>query len=553
MAPLADESPDAPSNRRRHLDPEHAKALFEGRESHAHRSPDVGELVASLRGGGGRSGHTVEASWRDGTHRVALPAADCVNAYFAWKRERQLLDYQDLIQLAVLAIEADPHLDLPMDVVLADEFQDTDPLQYRLLEAWRQRPGRDPAPLYCVGDERQLIYGWRGVDVATIRDLGTRTTMQRRELTVNFRSTTPILEVANRSLGSAAGPGGSTLRAAGGRTGERVDAHEFADANLEALWHAERILWLLTEEKVPPSDIAVLARTGGALNLLDTQLTRHSIPYHVVAAKKFAEREEIRDAAGWFRMITNPGDDPAVERSFERLEGVGKRTIERLRSLAGEHGTGSFAALPHLRTLRGIQHRTAEAADWLRIKVVELADALDARPRPEKFMHRLLHETGIWDRATRDLESADPDRRAIAEGRRARLEDLIHIAAGQRDLLDLNDLLVVEDIGGRDDDPGGERVTLSTVHGAKGLEWPIVSILAVEEDVLPLVSSQSDPDALEEERRIFHVAATRAARELTITWSLRRRGNVAWPSSFLKDVLAHMTFERHAWPERDAA
>lgn len=525
-----------PPGSHHHLDPEHAKGIQEALDAHACSDPDPDVLADNLDS---EHDEPVIVQYRlkqSILNPITKPVSAVIRNYTACKRRNRLVDYNDLISLAVLALRRDPHLIPRYEAVLCDEYQDTNLLQEEFLQLLR---GSHHAPLTCVGDDAQLLYTWRGAAIENILGLPDRIDCRVLSLTQNFRSPQPILDVANVTLQANVRQRKTVLQAHPRHVSPApVVCHVFPHSAAEADWIVDDIRRHL-DGGGKPGDCAVLARTQMVLNPIDHRLARLGIPYRVTAGRQFAQRGEIRDAAAWINLLVNPADNAACERALQRpRRGIGKASIEKLRDTAAARRSPMIHVIPNLVQRDAIKGSAARGATEAYKLFLELSELADQRPKPHRLLTVLLERTGLEAAIRQFIDSDDPDERQLAEERKERFDQLVELAHDHTTIIELAEHLAIADTSV--DAPTGETVTLSTVHAAKGREWPRVHIPACEEGTLPTAN-----DNLEEERRILYVAITRAQQRLTLSRCLRRREAPVEPSRFLTEIAATVTVDEH--------
>ena len=539
------------------LPDEDARKLARHREAFLREEPspeafaealDIDDVTVELKTPG-RRGHNAKVMPRD--------AGEVMRRYEHKKRRMNVLDYNDLICIAVRALEYEPRLAPSYEAVLADEYQDTDAAQDRMLQALRANPrGTHQATLWAVGDPDQLIFAWRGARVENILGLSKRAQARQCTLTENFRSPKPILDAANAALDA------NRNRVKKKLTSKietpptpTIWGEEWQSAHDEAKAVVERIRESMKGNGRKPGDFAVLARTGRALSLTDNELARARIPYRVVAGRQFAARAEIRDVAAWMRTLLNPRDDAATEQCLLRRKrsGFGNRSAEIIREAAETEGTTMMDMAAEMASRGALNQKATDHAHATHAVYRDLLGLLDRRVDTRQMVSEIIERSGIGDDAREGLKSEDPDERDIAKGRVKRLDDLRQIAADHPSLRSLSEQLALAEQ--KMDNPTGESVTLSTIHQAKGLEWPEVNIIALEEGLFPSTSRRTAGDEkLEEERRCLHVAITRAQKRCTLSWSRWRHESAAQRSPFIEELGATIkvrVHERRRREERD--
>ena len=316
---------------------------------------------------------------------------------------------------------------------------------------------------------------------------------------------------------------------------------------------ADYIEQCLTTRKIPAGAFCVLARTARAFALVDAALARRRIAYRVVAGRRFADRQEVRDIAAWVRVLMNPDDDIAIERVLTRPKrGIGPATIEKIRGVR-EGGKMSWLDATTASCELGIIKGQALAGlQEVRDIALRLVALTDRRCTPNELVSAILRETGIHDKLRREAKDDDAADAATAKARLEHLEMLQDIAHEHTTIAGFADHLAVSDTA--QDAPDAESVTVSTVHAAKGLEWSCVIFVGFEKGIIPHTrgegpegGSESKPGSaeLEEERRIAHVGMTRAMDRLIVTYAKRRRGSESEASPFVSEIRSTVDFYEH--------
>ena len=434
--------------------------------------------------------------------------------------------------------------------ILVDEYQDTNAAQNSIiLQLCGER-----ANICVVGDADQSIYRFRGADISNIRQLETKLAdIKTVMLEENYRSTQNILDAANKVIAYNPHRAGKVLRAhrqtAGG--GRKVLAYAAGSDRDEAYWVADKIASALQNDPgLTADDFAVLYRTNNQSVLMEDTLARFDIPHKVVGGISFFERMEIRDAIAYVRAVVNPRDQQSIARAVNTPKrGVGGKTIAKL---------AAFAAFEHLPF--GEALRMAEAAG-VSVKArkgigefVALCDSVRSSFSlgPAAVLNLLLEESGYLGDLRRQAEQ-ELELHAISEaqGRLENLQQLVDLAEGYETVEDFVDFTALvtrnDDAGIGDAGMGGgfsymedHRVSLMTVHAAKGLEFPFVFVIGLEEGVFPHKLSMEEPEEMEEERRLAYVAMTRAKDQLMLSWSASRMnfGEMSYnmPSRFLDEA-----------------
>jgi DNA helicase II / ATP-dependent DNA helicase PcrA len=441
--------------------------------------------------------------------------------------------------------------------VLVDEYQDTNRVQYRLLQLLCTEHGN----LFVVGDDFQSIYSFRHADIRNIlefeRDFPDTTAVKLEQ---NYRSTQTILDAANGVIANNRGQKPKHLWTDAGR-GEPVAIVELEDEHAEARYVASEVERLVTDEGVPRDEIAVFYRVNAQSRVLEDTLVRFEIPYQVIGGTKFYERAEIKDAIAYLSLITNPAD--AV--SFARIvnsprRGIGQTTQGRLLSHANTTGQDIWevfsqpeqapglgaAALKAVRrfaeTMRGLRERAMGGLAPLGAASGD-ASRGDGAGSVAELLEAVLTDSGY-------LDALQAERTIEAEGRVENLQELIGVAGefdanreleGEGEVGPLEEFLAQIALYTDQDALRAEEslCTLMTLHNAKGLEYEAVFMIGCEEGVFPHMRSLEEGN-LEEERRLCYVGVTRAKQRLWMTFARRRslhggRGHNL-PSRFLREI-----------------
>ena len=462
----------------------------------------------------------------------SLDAQAFGDAYDGVLRRADAFDFGDLILRPAELLELDPELAATYRArwrwLLVDEFQDTNPAQYRLLRQLAP-PG---ANLFVVGDDDQSIYGWRGADVENILRFPEAFGCEPLRLEQNYRSDGNILRAANEIIGHNTRRLGKSLWTERGE-GMRLDVHTAADGRSEARWVAARAAALCRDEGFSPSDIAVLMRANHLAADLEIALAGERLGFVVLRGRAFYERASVKDALAYARLLHNERTDAAFQRAVAvPPRGVGARSLENLRTLAAELGCSLTEAVDTAIERKVVK---GKAATGLRAFVDALDTARHAGLTPSQTLKTVLVECGVI---------APPESEDYAD-RDEHIETLlVAINEYERDAPepDLGEFLEQVALIGDTDAPelgAGGAVSLMTVHAAKGLEYPVVFVMGLEEGLFPHQRS-IETDDVEEERRLCYVAFTRAERRLLLSLARARRTfreiRYPRPSRFLSEL-----------------
>jgi DNA helicase-2/ATP-dependent DNA helicase PcrA len=458
------------------------------------------------------------------------------------------LDFDDLILKTVQLLEQNEEVRARYSQrfrhVMVDEFQDTNPLQLvlvKLLSSWHGN-------LFVVGDDDQSIYSWRGARIENMLQFDEFFPgAQTFRLEQNYRSTGFILTAANEVIAHNKRRKGKNLWTSGG-DGDLLVEEEFVDDEDEA---ARLVDIVRTEVSggLTRGDVTVLYRTNAQSRVLEDALRRAHLPYQIVGSLHFYDRKEVRDLMAYLKLVANPADQIAALRVINvPKRKIGNTTVERLQRLAAQEDL----TLGEAAAREGLLEREIASAACRRVR--EFFDqvarwrmrAVEGTPVHELIM-AIMKDIGYDGH----LQADDPE---TAGTRSENVAELINAAGSFHDSsgggsLDqfLEQVALVSDPDTIQDDEGVVR--LMTIHTAKGLEFPVVVIAGCEDDILPHINSHDDDNSLEEERRLFYVALTRAEKRVYLLHAARRRRFGTWqdslPSRFLPEIPDDLVERRH--------
>ncbi len=410
-----------------------------------------------------------------------------------------------------------------------DEYQDTNRIQYMLLRHLASHHRN----LFVVGDDDQSIYAFRGADIRNIlefeRDFPGATVIR---LEKNYRSTRKILQAASTLISHNIHRKGKTLWT-DNPEGEKIPIYETWDEREEA----ERVADLIYSSSRPPSDFLVLYRTNAQSRALEEALRKYGIPYTIVGGIKFYERKEIKDLLAYLRVILNPRDDVSLTRIINvPPRGIGKTSLERFQELASRNGLSLYEAFRYSAEIPGLRKTTKTKLEEFLALIDEFREKLGELDAYE-ILSEVINRTDYMDYIS------STGQRWEVESRLENIQELLgsvaeFVSENEDGSLAayLNSVSLKTEID--DWNPGG-AVTLMTVHNAKGLEFPVVIITGLEETVFPHFNSLGSHEEIEEERRLLHVAITRAKEKVYMTFTRRRfmrRERDLRPSRFLKEL-----------------
>ncbi len=474
------------------------------------------------------------------------------------------MDFDDLlfrtVNLLELFEDVRTHYAQSFKHVLVDEYQDTNHAQYRFLQllvgGGRAKPTRGERVnipghrnLAVVGDDSQSIYSFRGADVSNILDF-TEDFPDARvvKLEQNYRSTQTILSAANAVIANNRGGIAKRLWSENGQ-GSPVRVHGLEDEHAEARFvvgEAER----LVDEGASRAEIAIFYRTNAMSRVIEDTLVRREIAYQVIGGTKFYERAEIKDAVAYLAWIANPFDVVSFQRvANSPRRGLGQTSLSRIVAHSASIGQSVWEVAVAADRIPGLGAAAIKSLGRFMMTMEDLATlAADGIPVGD-MMEAVLARTGYVEAL--EAESVGQGEKAFeAQGRIENLQQLVEVAhefdannSAEGDTLEqfLQEIALKADSDSRKDDEG--LVTLMTLHNAKGLEYPIVFVAGCEEGVFPHQRAL-DEGGIEEERRLFYVAVTRAMRELYLTYARRRSvfgaSTFALPSRFLDEIPAEL-------------
>ena len=462
--------------------------------------------------------------------------------YQARLKSLNALDFGDMILLCLVLFRDFPevlrHYQQQFRYILVDEYQDTNVSQYLWLRLLAQGHGN----LCCVGDDDQSIYGWRGAEVDNIlrfdQDFPGATVIKLEQ---NYRSTQTILTAASHLIQNNQGRLGKTLWT-DDQTGEKIAVHHVWDSAEEA-----RLLAKTIEKRAAGGQtlgqMAMLVRASFQTRELEEALMNAAIPYQVIGGLRFYDRQEIRDALAYLRLTTQIDDDLALDRIINLPKrGIGSTTVQTLAAEAERAGISIYRLLLEKNQTGELLGRGGKPLQQFVVMIEGWRNQLSRRS-PAEMMAMILDESGytaMWK------ETKTPD----AEARLDNLKELI-AALHTFDTLNsfLEHVMLVADTAETGD---GDKVSIMTLHGAKGLEFDMVFLPGWEEGIFPnqRAIDESGDKGVEEERRLAYVGLTRARKQAMITYANSRRKFNTWqynpPSRFLQELpTAHIHHQNH--------
>jgi superfamily I DNA/RNA helicase len=500
-------------------------------------------LLSRFRNGGGRA-----AAFGDPSVRAM--AEHIRSRYESALRACNAVDFDDLILLTLRLFKQHPEAleacRARYRYVMVDEYQDTNAAQFKLVQALTQ----EHRNLCVVGDDDQSIYGWRGAEISNLLDMERHFPETKViKLEQNYRSTNMILNAANAIIKHNVRRRGKRLWSQKG-DGPKIVLHTFGDDEEEARTIAEQIEYARLAQRTPWAEQAILFRINAQSRPLETALRQAGVRYHLVGGQSFFDRREVRDFLAYLKVLLNPNDDVSLLRIANvPARGLSDVTMERLLAASHEHKCPVFAVMKNPSVAATFQARTRECVEGF-VQLIERtrgrlhAEALSRDPRAlQTLVEYFLEEIGYFAELRRSEKN-----RETAENRLRNLKDLAATLDGagpaaqppcERLQTFLEQITLDTEREEEDDETPGDAVTLITMHSCKGLEFPNVYIVGMEDGLLPHSRSKAE-GTLDEERRLFYVAVTRAMRTLTISHCGGRKkyGTLmpCHPSPFLKEL-----------------
>lgn len=478
--------------------------------------------------------------------KSASPLSEIVAAVYPAYQQRLLsssaVDFDDLLLHMARLLHDDADLRTQLDerfrYVMVDEYQDTNRAQYVLLRALSV----DHPNLAATGDPDQSIYGWRGADLNNILEFESDYPgVKVVRLEQNYRSTPAILSVADTLISHNQRRKAKSLFTEN-PDGPPVRLVTYASGDDEARGVAAAIVEAVRAGRRRYSDFAIFYRVNALSRSVERVLRQQQIPFQMVRGQEFYQRKEIKDVLAYCQLMNNPKDDLAFERTVNTpARGVGAKTIERLGDYAYRHGISLLDSARDAPQVDGLSKRAATLVGKF-VAIVNRLEAYSAGPA-EEAVSAVLELSGYREHLSKSENEEDLNRLANVEELLTdarQFDEQREEEEGAESNLEayLERTWLVNETDGWDD--GDDKVTLMTLHAAKGLEFPAVFLLAVEDGILPHERSAQDPSQLEEERRLAFVGVTRAEQELQLSHALRRdyRGQrrIAIPSSFLMEI-----------------
>jgi DNA helicase II / ATP-dependent DNA helicase PcrA len=453
--------------------------------------------------------------------------------YEVKKRDANALDFDDLLEKTLRLLRNHEsireHYQRQFQFILVDEYQDTNHIQSDFIDILGARHGN----VMVVGDDAQSIYSWRGADFKNILEFPKRyPNATTYKIETNYRSVPEVLSVANAAIANNVNQFRKVLVAARESNDFKPGLVPLSDSSQQAQFVAQRILDL-NEEDIDLNEIAILYRAHFHSMEVQMELTRRGIPFQITSGLRFFEQAHIKDVASFLKYAVNPRDEVAFKRMVRLLPGIGARSAESLWAEAAAAIGSDAPVFSKLHSLK-VPAKSKKAWEQLIHTLEEITP--NGQPAPPAEMLRSVVEAVYDDYAKVNFTNY--------EQRREDLQTLTNFSRQFKNAAEFLDQLALltnlenEAIAGRDET---DSVTLTSVHQAKGLEWKVVFVIWMTDGMFPSHRSLERDDSLEEERRLFYVAITRAKDELYLTYPQIRLGGgygdmMQRPSRFLFEV-----------------
>lgn len=474
--------------------------------------------------------------------------ADVYALYQEKLRENNAVDFDDLLFLAVRLLQEKEDVrekyQSRFQYILVDEYQDTNHAQYALTKIlaarWRN--------ICVVGDADQSIYAWRGADIRNIIDF-TRDYPDAASIKLeqNYRSTKTILHAANAVIDNNESRPKKTLWTEN-PSGNKIIHYQAQTEHDEADYIAGVIYNRHEISHEPYGDMAILFRTNAQSRVLEEKLMRYAIPYTMVGGTKFYDRKEIKDVLAYLRLLYNPEDSLSLMRIINvPKRNIGATTMEHVAAYAEEQGISLFEALSSTDEIP-VTKRARTSLENFAAMIFDLLNDIEGKD-VLSLIETVIKQTGYGDMLDKEAEH-DPQ----GESRKENVGEFLSVAKDYMDsnpdgnLQDfLENVALVSDVD--DFESSDSKVTLMTLHAAKGLEFPVVFLTGLDEGLFPHSRTLLDPSQVEEERRLAYVGITRAERQLYVTNAITRtmygRISAYMPSRFLAEIPPQLMEDYH--------
>ncbi len=433
-----------------------------------------------------------------------------------------LVDFAEILLRSYEVLKNNPtllrHYQQRFAHMLVDEFQDTNTIQY----AWLKLLAGDTSSIMIVGDDDQSIYGWRGAKIENIKRFLTDFDAETIRLEQNYRSTATILKASNALIQNNSERMGKSLWT-DGNDGEPISIYAAFNELDEARFIVSKIKdWLNQGNAL--TDTAILYRNNAQSRVLEEALLHEGLAYRIYGGLRFFERQEIKDALGYMRMVSHPHDDAAFERVVNTpSRGIGEKTLSQVRDTARMHNCSMWQACQLLINEGGFKGRALNAMQSFVLLITELEQSTLDEPLDQQA-DKAIRQSGLY-------AMYQAERGEKAQARLENLEELVTacktfiVPEEAEEMSPLAAFLAHASLeaGETQADKDQDAVQMMTIHTAKGLEFPLVFLAGVEEGMFPSQMTNDEPGRMEEERRLCYVGMTRAMQKLYITYAESRR------------------------------
>ena len=454
------------------------------------------------------------------------------------------MDFDDLLINPIILFRTNPDVlakyQNRFKFILVDEYQDTNRAQYEIVKMLAQGHGN----ISVVGDDAQSIYRWRGAEIENILKFESDFDgCNVFKLEQNYRSTKSILSLADEVIKNNKRQIKKTLFT-DNHEGDKVTLAEVFSDRDEGMMVVKWILHEIQHRKLNFKDFVILYRTNAQSRVIEDALRTNSIPYIIVGGVKFYQRREIKDVLAYLKVLVNPKDDEAMTRILKLREGIGDQTVEKLKAMAKEIAKSIAEVLLTMLEDKNAEGDKAKRRTKIENELIRVAEIIKKYNEvkeglsPSELARSIVDEIGILRELRNDGTDESMDRMYNVQELLSGISEYTDNTEGATLEGFLQEVSLVTDIDKYDTDKNA--VTLMTTHSSKGLEFPVVFITGLEDGIFPLSSSMMEQEEMEEERRLFYVAITRAMQKLYMTYALQRYrfGNVSYQmkSRFINEI-----------------
>ena len=495
-----------------------------------------------------------EMLWPADFRRTIVPGdrngqimADLYEMYQDTLEQNNAMDFDDMILKTIELFRQFPDvLEMYQErfkYIMVDEYQDTNKAQFEFVNLLASKYGN----LCVVGDDDQSIYSFRGADITNILNFEKNyRDCKVIKLEENYRSTQTILDAANQVIQNNSARKGKKLWTAQGK-GEKIKKYGGSDQNDEAFFISSIISAAVKSGKRKYSDFTILYRVNALSQSLESNFTRRSIPYRIYGGMKFFDRKEVKDIIAYLRLVANHSDDLALRRIINvPARGIGKTSLGYIEELSYANHCSMFNICASANNYPAQLGRCAGKLISFAAQIAILSEKVETMSVSE-FVEEMIHQLGM-------IEAYEAEHSEEADTRIENMKEFVSVAKEfEKDQQELEDgdasfnafLQNVALSSDMDEDKGDDdRVTMMTIHNAKGLEFPVVFVVGMEEGLFPSFRSFEERDGIDEERRLCYVAITRAREELYLTYTTNRmlygRTSYCQSSRFLREIPAEL-------------